>query len=82
MSKPVSLCDYVQFSTSFEMMKLKGTWKRRTYNLRKRIIWFIKELDRTNTRKQLYLQLTINLIQNLLPPTKILCTDLDDLQSD
>lgn len=28
MSKPVSLCDYVQFGTSFDMMKLKETWKK------------------------------------------------------
>lgn len=27
MFKSVFLCDYVQFSTGFDMMKLKETWK-------------------------------------------------------
>lgn len=68
MFKSVSPCDHQHFGTGLCRMKLKETWKGLNHNLMKRIIWFIKELDRANTGNQLYLQLIINLIQNFLPP--------------
>lgn len=82
MSQPVPLWDYVQFVTSSKMEKLKKKQKGFRHNLVKRIIYFIKELERDNTRSQLYHPLIINLILNLLPPTVILCTRQGDLQWD
>jgi hypothetical protein len=38
MSELVSLCDYVQFVTGFDMAKHKETWEGLKHNLMKRII--------------------------------------------